>query len=193
MKGFPADQPRARAPQGEGLPVVLLLGLGLVAASGLLRAAGAVDLRGGVFAPLALIAAPLDHPTRLRILRHLRMLPGDHFRSIVRHLDLSVGETRHHLHVLHRHGLVRELKGGGRSRYYPRDAESDAGRNELYERHWAYRDLRMRVHRRVCDLGTTSAKEVADGLGISRQLAWYHLQRLVASGHLHRDGSRYRP
>lgn len=176
------------------LPIGRLLGFGLLASTCLILGFDAVrGLPAHALPALALVASPLDHPTRARILRHLRILPGDHFRSIVRHLDLSVGETRHHLHVLHRHGLVREQKGGGRSRYYPRDPGADADRNELYERHWAYRDLRARVLRSVRDLGATSARDVAAGLGISRQLAWYHLQRLVATGRLRRDGTRYRP
>ncbi len=136
--------------------------------------------------------AVLNHPTRARIYAHLTMLPGDHFRSIVRSLGLGVGEVRHHLNVLLHSGVVREDKTDRRCRYYVRVNADEVERNQLFARHWGYRDVRMRVLFAVRSLGDAKPSTVAASLGISRQLAAYHLRCLEALGLVHRAGRAYR-
>ena len=133
-------------------------------------------------------AAGLDHPTRVRIYNHLLILPGDHFRSIIRILRISLGEGRHHLNILVRNGMVREAKADGRCRYYALGEGPVADRNELFAKHWGYRDLRLRVLFMVRQLGEAKPSAVARSLGISRQLAAYHLAKLVDLGLVRRDG-----
>lgn len=135
--------------------------------------------------------AGLDHPTRVRIYNHLLVLPGDHFRSIVRSLHIGVGEGRHHLNVMLRGGLVREDKTNGRCRYYAEGRGPMTDRNELFAKHWGYRDLRLRVLFAVRNLGEAKPSTVAKALGISRQLAAYHLANLADLGLIKRDGRRY--
>ncbi len=134
----------------------------------------------------------LDHPTRVRIYNHLLVLPGDHFRSIVRNLSIGIGEGRHHLNVMLRSGLVREDKSNGRCRYYAEGQGPTVERNDLFAKHWDYRDLRLRVLFAVRNLGEAKPSAVARALGISRQLASYHLSNLVELGLVTRDGRRYR-
>jgi predicted transcriptional regulator len=134
----------------------------------------------------------LEHPTRVRIYRHLLLLPGDHFRSIVRSLGIAHGTASHHLAVLMRRGLVAADRGNGRCRYYPRGAGAEAERNQLYAKHWTYRELRSRVLLATRNLRAARAAEVAHALGISRQLASYHLERLQKQGLLRRQGGVYR-
>lgn len=137
-------------------------------------------------------AAALDHPTRLKILSHLEAVPGDHFRSIVRAVQVSVGEARHHLNILMRRTQVREERGGNRTRYYVnRRAASD--RNAAFEAYWALSTPRLRVLRTVQNEQTVRPSDVASVLGISRQLADYHLQRLVADGTIRGERGLYRP
>ncbi len=137
-------------------------------------------------------AAGLDHPTRVRIYNHLLVLPGDHFRSIVRSLRIGVGEGRHHLSVMLRTGLVREDKTNGRCRYYAEGGPPVRDRNELFAKHWNYRDLRLRVFFTVRDLGEARPSTVAKALNISRQLAAYHLANLEDLGLVAREGRQYR-
>lgn len=134
----------------------------------------------------------LSNPTRARILAHLKVLPGDHFRSIVRMLGLGVGDARHHLNVLLRNGLVREVRANGKCRYYVTGNGSDSERNELFAKHWGYRDVRLRVLFNVRNHGEATPASVAAALGISRQLAAYHLSSLVEFGLLRREHGRYR-
>lgn len=147
--------------------------------------------------PLSIMAAyealgVLRHPTRRRIYEHLLRLPGDHFRSIVRLLRLGHGTTRHHLEVLVKLGFVRRAEVDGRVRYFPNGEGSESDRNELFLRHWQYRDLRMRVLLQARGSPVVRASKVADALGISRQLASYHLARLHEMGLLSREGRHYR-
>ncbi len=120
------------------------------------------------------------------------VLPGDHFRSIVRSLRIGVGEGRHHLNVMLRSGLVREHKSNGRCRYYAEGQGPMSDRNELFAKHWDYRDLRLRVLFAVQNLGQAKPSTVAKSLGISRQLAAYHLANLAELGLVTRDGRFYR-
>lgn len=136
--------------------------------------------------------AGLDHPTRVRIYNHLLVLPGDHFRSIVRSLRIGVGEGRHHLNVMLRSGLIREDKSNGRCRYYAEGQGPMLDRNELFAKHWGYRDLRLRVLYAVRNLGDAKPSAVAQALGISRQLAAYHLTNLEELGLITRVGRHYR-
>src|SRR6058998_4234883 len=85
----------------------------------------------------------LKHPVRRQIYDHLRLLPGDHFRSVARSLRLAVGTARYHLNALVQDGLIYKQEINGRSRYYVSGGEAEV--NRLYARHWEYRDIRLRV------------------------------------------------
>ena len=134
----------------------------------------------------------LDHPVRERIYGHLLTLPGDHFCSIVRSLGLGSGSGRHHLTVLVRKGLVTRDRTNGRVRFYLAGPAS-AEQVQLYRAHWEYRDLRQRALLAVRRMGAAGVSEVAQCLGISRQLAAYHLGELLAAGRLRRKGVRFAP
>lgn len=134
----------------------------------------------------------LEHPTRARIYRHLLALPGDHFRSIVRHLGLGQGTATHHLAVLVKNGLLGVERRNGRARYYPRGAGSKLDWNALYAKHWEYRDLRLRILFALKGRGLVKTATVARSLGISRQLAHYHLERLEELGLVRRENGRFR-
>ncbi len=140
-----------------------------------------------VFGFSALAAIAQDHPSRSRILDYLRTVPGDHFRSIARGVPLSLGETRHHLNMLLRRGHIRENKDEGRCRYYVKDCPE---RNERASQEWAAQNPRIRVLNAVHDGHATRPSELAASLGISRQLAWYHLRRLEQSGRIPSGGPR---
>ena len=134
----------------------------------------------------------LEHPTRRRIYEHLMALPGDHFRSLVRTLGLSIGVTRHHLGVLMAQDLVYEEKSNGRTRYYAKALPAQNEMNDLYARHWGFRDTRGRIVRVVEQLGVATPTKVARAMGISRQLAAYHLIQLERASVLRREAGAYR-
>ncbi len=133
----------------------------------------------------------LAQPTRRRIVEHLRLLPGDHFRSIVRSLHLSLSTTRHHLSALTKNGHVRSEKIGGKLRYFVVTNGSAPPLNETFRLYWKYQDLRVRVWMAVLRTSEARPSTVAASLGISRQLASYHLRCLTELGLLVRSHGRY--
>jgi predicted transcriptional regulator len=134
----------------------------------------------------------LEQPTRARIVEHLRLLPGDHFRSIVRTLQLSLGTARHHLAVLGKSGLVFSEKIGGKLRYFAVVKGSASPMNETFKQYWKYRDLRARVWSTVLRETEARPSSVAERLGVSRQVAAYHLSCLTELGLVVRSHGRYR-
>src|SRR6266540_760454 len=134
----------------------------------------------------------LEQATRRRLYEHLLLLPGDHFRSIVRSLGIGVGTARHHLQILVRDGLVYERKADGRSRYYVAGDSEQRAKNDLFGQHWGVRDLRLRVWNALNRTGESTATKIAALLGITRQLAAYHLRRLMEKGLVSSQDRRYR-
>jgi len=134
----------------------------------------------------------LDHETRHRIHEHLLLLPGDHFRSIARAVDVGVGTAHHHLRILIREGTLYAEKREGRSRYYVAGDAFQRERNELFGKHWNYRETRLRIWTVLDRLEETSAAKIAHALGISRQLAAYHMIWFERQGLVLRHQGRYR-
>ena len=87
---------------------------------------------------------------------------------------------------------VREERVDGRCRYYV-NGEECTDRNTVFETYWPQTACRSRVLALVREKQTVRPSDVAADLGISRQLADYHLQRLAASGQVRHEGGRYRP
>ena len=140
---------------------------------------------------LPLAARQDPSPVRLRILEHLRILPGDHLRSIARTLRMSLGDLRYHLHVLVLKGMVREHRAAGRIRYYSAESGDMAERNALFQRHWEQRETRARVLNALKAHGRAAPSQVARTMGISRQLAAYHLSRLADARRVTRQDGIY--
>ena len=124
----------------------------------------------------------LDHPTRRDVYEYLLLMPGAHLRSVSRFLRLPLGTANYHLNILLSERLVRSVPDDGRRRFYPTGQKSRPELNRLYEQHWEYRDLRVRILATAKRLGKASPAKVARELGISRQRAAYHLARLRDAG-----------
>ena len=145
---------------------------------------------GGSFLIGLGLLAGLKHPVRRQIYDHLRLLPGDHFRSVARSLRLAVGTARYHLNALVQEGLIYKQEINGRTRYYVSGGELEM--NRLYARHWEYRDIRLRVLLTLRQMDDAQPAMIAKVLGISRQLASYHLRCLEKAGRVRRHGAQYR-
>src|SRR5438132_13788561 len=58
----------------------------------------------------------LKHPVRRQIYDHVRLLPGDHFRSVARSLRLAVRTARYHPHRPVQDRLIYDQGVTGRTR-----------------------------------------------------------------------------
>jgi predicted transcriptional regulator len=188
------DESIGRGLPAEGMRVSAYAAMGLGApffgvARAIWSAAGALVLPVlPIVIGLGLLAA-LDHPARRRIYEHLRRLPGDHLRSVARSLHLALGTTRYHLDVLRRQRLIEKKKANGRARFYVTKGEVEA--NQLFARHWENRDVRLRVLDALRRMEMAPPATIARSLGVSRQLAFYHLASLERAGLARRHGTRY--
>lgn len=118
------------------------------------------------------------HPCRRAILDHLSGEPGDHLRSIARDLALPLGSVRFHLGMLEKCGLVRVESRAGKARYFRVGPGSSAQSNDLFSRYWSFRDIRSQVAAAASRLESRDVSRIAASVGISRQLASYHLRHL---------------
>src|SRR5256885_12067553 len=89
------------------------------------------------------LLAGLKHPVRRQIYDHLRLLPGDHFRSVARSLRLAVGTARYHLNSLVQDGLIYKQEINAPSPNYVSGGHAEV--NRLYARHWQNRSICLRV------------------------------------------------
>src|SRR5204862_6089528 len=84
------------------------------------RTSGAISIQATSFLIGAAFMAGLKHPVRRRIYDHLVRLPGAHFRSFGRSLDIAIGTGRYQLSAVLREGPVSNEGTNGRARYYVR-------------------------------------------------------------------------
>jgi len=135
------------------------------------RIGARVPLESSTLAIALALMVGLKHPIRRRIYDHLVRLPGDHFRSVARSLNLAVGppaitwSTRPRWPRLQ----TRHERSG---RYYITGGEAEV--NRLYARHWEYRDVRLRIYGALRHVEKAQPATIAKALGISRQLGRYH-------------------
>lgn len=116
----------------------------------------------------------LDQFTRGQVFGYIRVHPGDSFTDIKRNLQLENGVLAYHLSVLEKENLLRSRTKGARRLYYPIEAVplENGGLHDLQERMLDV--LRATPGLTVRELGTQ--------LGVSRQLAVYHLRTLTSRG-----------
>ncbi len=127
----------------------------------------------------------LDQFTRGQIYGHIRVHPGDTYTDIKRNLALNNGTLTYHLAVLEREGLVRAVNKGVHKLLYPIDVRPPEDGGGLHE-------LEQRLLRILREAPGTGVTDLAGVLGISRQLALYHLRLLSKQGlvRLERRGVR---
>jgi predicted transcriptional regulator len=115
----------------------------------------------------------LQHAIRGGIYDHILANPGIRFNHLRKDLGLSHGATAYHLQVLARNGLVRQRTAWSTRHYYTAGAPPPPA----LEAHDAILDF-------VRKNPGAGAAEVGRHLGLSRQLAHYHLRRLAAAGRM---------
>ena len=117
----------------------------------------------------------LDHETRGMIRGYLLVHPGDSYSDIRRNLNLSNGTLSYHLTVLEREGIIRSQTRGSRKLFFPREARLPNDGGGMHE-------VQLRMLRAVREVPGLAVTDLAGALGISSQLALYHLRDLAGKG-----------
>lgn len=186
----PAEQEPGAGQGGDGDAVVpaALAGAGVVLALAIgLTEAGRYGL--GLLAATLYArfskADTLRHEVRAGIHAHVEKHPGIRYEDLRRDLGLANGVLAYHLRVLARDGYVFSRAEWTRRRFYATGAPAPQARGA--------HDTVLRLLRGRPD---QSAADVARALGMSRQLARYHLKALERAGSVQARGQgqavRYR-
>ena len=180
-----------KAPAQE-FPIIIPLGLGLLAAA---FVGGFLNTEVGKFGLFKFLLIPLyvklkrkdilDHFLRGQIYGYIKVHPGEHYTAIKRNLQLNNGTLTYHLDVLEREGLIVSKPKGSRKIFYPVGMKiPDNGLHAIQE------DILERVN----ESPGMSISDLARLMGTSRQLANYHVKKLVEDGKIdiERKGVRAR-
>ena len=151
----------------------------------------------GAATPLVRLSESEESDVRDAIVGYLAATPGAHFSKLRDDLQLSTGETQHHLRRLEADGTVEHRKDGEYKRYFPADRFSDFEQRALgYLRRGTPRKMLIALLRDP----DSSGGEIADAAGVSRSSgdafdAGRSLRRFVrCSGRcLRRRSRRVRP
>jgi len=162
----------------------------LAAAAGGLGALLAVALTEAGRWKLTLLAVPLysrlrkegllNHAIREQIFGYVNEHPGANFSTIMRELNLKNGVLAYHLTTLEREEMIKSLRDGTYRRYYPRSSRSVPF------------EIQKAILEKIGANPGLPEGELAERMGLSRQVLDYHLNSLIDSGHirLERRGKR---
>jgi predicted transcriptional regulator len=127
-----------------------------------------------VLAPLYLrIPEPqlLNSSLRHSIFNYLNHNPGATFSQIRASVGAATGTVQHHLRVLVRGGVLRRVRTGKYTRYYPYN-----------HRVLALGPSQERLVESLATEGPGTKAELARRTGMSRQLVHYHVERMATEG-----------
>ena len=120
----------------------------------------------------------LNSSLRSSIYSCVQSNPGATFTEIRTQTGAAAGTVQHHLRVLERGGVLRRVRAGKFTRFYP--ATQRATRLSPPEE---------RIARALSDVGPTSQAALGRMLGMSRQLVHYHVEHLEMRGIVAREGA----
>jgi uncharacterized membrane protein/DNA-binding MarR family transcriptional regulator len=102
----------------------------------------------------------LNNRLRKRIYVYVQNHPGEHFRSILTHLNLTNGTLAHHLYTLEKENLIRSQRDGLYRRFYPAGYQIDPG-------HISLTSIQQRIMDLVKEEPGLSQKEISQKLELS--------------------------
>jgi predicted transcriptional regulator len=118
----------------------------------------------------------LDQPIRERIYGYIIGNPGAYFGLIKDDLSLGNGQLIYHLKQLIEAHIIYSREDGVKKRFYPADSPNpkDDGPNFI--------DIQEKIIGIIKDNSGIGQKEIASSMGISHQVASYHLKKMERKG-----------
>ncbi|UCD91593.1 MAG: winged helix-turn-helix transcriptional regulator [Methanobacteriota archaeon] len=153
----------------------------------MLALAGAASTEAGKFWFFKVLLIPLyvklskkdilDHFIRGEIYGYIKVHPGDNYTTIKQNLNLKNGTLTYHLDVLEREGLVKSQLRGSRRHYYAKEARMpDDGTG--------FPAIKNDIITRIQETPGITMSDLAALIGVSRQLANYHVRGLIQEGYI---------
>jgi predicted transcriptional regulator len=122
----------------------------------------------------------LDHPTRDRIYGYLIGNPGAYFGLIKEDLNMGNGQLGYHLKQLMNAKMIYSREDGVKKRFYPAEIPKPKGGSPYFS------DLQETIHGIIKNNSGIGQKKIASVIGISRQVAGYHLRKMERKGVIRR-------
>ncbi len=166
---------------GQKFPWALILMIGFIGAFGISALCLEVLKYGiiSLFIPLYSRISKeklLDQPTRYKIYGYIIGNPGAHFGLIKDDLDLGSGQLVYHLKQLEDAHMVYSREDGTKKRFYP----ADIPRSKKVTPNIS--DIQEEILGVVEENSGIVQKKIASTIGISRQVAGYHLTKMEQKG-----------
>ena len=118
----------------------------------------------------------LNSSMRASIFAFINHNPGATFTQVRESMSAASGTVQHHLRVLVRGGVLRRVRTGKYTRYYP-----------FNHRVLALPPSQETIVKTLVSKGPGSKAELAQRTGMSRQLVHYHVERMAELGLVHID------
>jgi parallel beta-helix repeat protein len=123
----------------------------------------------------------LDQPTRERIYGYIIGNPGAHFGLIKEELGLGNGQLVYHLKQLEDAHMVYSREDGAKKRFYPADVPiAKEGTPNISS-------IQEKLLNVIKDDSGIGQKKLASKMGISRQVAGYHLTKMERKGLINKE------
>jgi parallel beta-helix repeat protein len=123
----------------------------------------------------------LDQPTRYKILGYIIGNPGAHFGLIKHDLELGNGQLADHLRHLTKTHLIYSKTDGLKKRFYP------VGYPKKEDGEHPFSALQEKIFSIIRSNSGISQKRLASEIGISRQVAGYHLTKMEKEGVIEKE------
>jgi predicted transcriptional regulator len=118
----------------------------------------------------------LDQPTRFKIYGYIIGNPGAYFGLIKDELELGSGQLAYHLQQLTEGHFLYATEDGVKKRFYPADTPKPKSNMPNFS---AIQEKILGLIKNNSGIGQ---KKIASAMGISRQVASYHLTKMVRKG-----------
>ncbi len=118
----------------------------------------------------------LNQPTRYKIHGYLIGNPGAHFGLIKQDLNMPNGQLAYHLRQMMGANIIYSKEDGIRKRFYPKDFPKSKGSEHYFS------DTQEKILGVIKMKSGISQKKIAASIGISRQVAGYHLTKMEEIG-----------
>jgi parallel beta-helix repeat protein len=123
----------------------------------------------------------LDQPTRYKILGYIIGNPGAHFGVIKHDLELGNGQLAEHIKHLTNAHMIYSKEDGFKKRFYP------VGYPKQEEGEHPFSVIQEKILNIIKSNSGINQKRLASEIGISRQVAGYHLTKMEKEGLIEKE------
>jgi predicted transcriptional regulator len=123
----------------------------------------------------------LDQPTRHKIHGYLIGNPGAHLGLIKQDLKLGNGQVVYHLKRLMEADLIYSKEDGIRKRFYPKEYPESKTNGHHFNH------VEQKILKLITKTSGLTQKKIAGSIGISRQVAGYHLSKMEKEGIIEKE------